>query len=39
MLCKRVAIIKEGKIIQLEDIENLRRKQLKKVIIEFADRW
>ncbi len=37
MLCKRVAIIKEGRIIQLEDIENLRKKQLKKVIIGFAD--
>jgi ABC-2 type transport system ATP-binding protein len=37
MLCKRVAIIKEGKIIQLEDIENLRKKQLKKVLIEFGD--
>ncbi|MCX6335334.1 MAG: ABC transporter ATP-binding protein [Bacteroidia bacterium] len=37
MLCKRVAIIKEGKIIQLEDIENLRKKQLKKVTIEFGD--
>ena len=37
MLCKRVAIIKEGKIIQLEDIETLRKKQLKKVHIEFAD--
>jgi ABC-2 type transport system ATP-binding protein len=37
MLCKRVAVIKEGKIIQLEDIENLRKKQLKKVIIGFAD--
>jgi ABC-2 type transport system ATP-binding protein len=37
MLCKRVAIIKEGKIIQLEDIENLRRKQLKKVTIEFGN--
>jgi ABC-2 type transport system ATP-binding protein len=38
MLCKRVAIIKEGKIIQVEDIENLRKKQLKKVHIEFEDR-
>jgi ABC-2 type transport system ATP-binding protein len=38
MLCKRVAIIKEGKIIQLEDIENLRKKQLKKVIIGFNDK-
>jgi ABC-2 type transport system ATP-binding protein len=37
MLCKRVAIIKEGKIIQLEDIETLRKKQLKKVYIEFED--
>jgi ABC-2 type transport system ATP-binding protein len=37
MVCKRVAIIKEGKIIQLEDIENLRKKQLKKVSITFAD--
>jgi ABC-2 type transport system ATP-binding protein len=37
MLCKRVAIIKEGKIIQLEDIETLRKKQLKKVLIEFED--
>jgi ABC-2 type transport system ATP-binding protein len=36
MVCKRVAIIKEGKIIQIEDIENLRKKQLKKVIIGFA---
>lgn len=37
MVCKRVAIIKEGKIIQVEDIENLRKKQLKKVFIQFAD--
>jgi ABC-2 type transport system ATP-binding protein len=37
LLCKRVAIIKDGKIIQLEDIENLRRKQLKKVSVEFED--
>jgi len=36
-LCKRVAIIKEGKIIKLEDIETLRKKQLKKVSIEFED--
>ena len=35
MLCKRVAIIKEGRIIQVEDIETLRKKQLKKVHIEF----
>lgn len=37
MLCKRVAIIKEGKIIKVEDIETLRKKQLKKVHIEFVD--
>ncbi len=37
MLCKRVAIIKEGKIIQIEDIETLRKKQLKKVYVEFED--
>ncbi len=37
MLCKKVAIIKDGKIIQLEDIDNLRKKQLKKIHIEFAD--
>lgn len=38
MLCKRVAIIKEGKIIQVEDIETLRRRQLKKVYIEFGNK-
>jgi ABC-2 type transport system ATP-binding protein len=37
MFCKRVAIIKEGKIIQSEDIETLRKKQLRKVGIEFGD--
>lgn len=37
MFCKRVAIIKEGKIIQLEEIDNLRKKQLKKVSVEFGD--
>jgi ABC-2 type transport system ATP-binding protein len=37
LLCKRVAIIKEGKIIKLEDIETLRKKQLKKVLIQFED--
>jgi ABC-2 type transport system ATP-binding protein len=37
MLCKRVAIIKGGKIIQLEEIDNLRKKQLKKVTIEFFE--
>jgi len=37
LLCKRVAIIKEGKIVKLEDIETLRSKQLKKVHIELND--
>ena len=38
LLCKRVAIIKEGRIIKVEDIETLRKRQLKKIYIEFADR-
>lgn len=33
--CKRVAVIKDGKIIKIEDIETLRKKQLKKVSVEF----
>jgi ABC-2 type transport system ATP-binding protein len=37
MFCKRVAIIKGGKIIQIEDIDNLRKKQLKKVSVELGD--
>ncbi len=37
LLCRRVAIIKEGKIIKLGDIETLRKKQLKRVHIEFTD--
>jgi ABC-2 type transport system ATP-binding protein len=37
MLCKRVAIIKEGKIIKLEDIDTLRKTQLRKVNIEFGE--
>jgi ABC-2 type transport system ATP-binding protein len=37
LLCKRVAVIKEGRIIQLEDIETLRKKQLKKIFIEFGE--
>lgn len=36
MLCRRVAIIREGKIIRLEDIATLRKKQLKKVNVEFS---
>ena len=37
LLCKRVAIIREGKIIKVEEIEALRKKQLKKVQVEFAE--
>lgn len=36
-LCKRVSIIKDGRIIKVEDIESLRQKQLKKVQITFGD--
>jgi ABC-2 type transport system ATP-binding protein len=36
-LCKRVAIIKEGKIIGVEEIDSLRKKQLKKVSIESSN--
>jgi len=37
MFCRRVAVIKEGKIVQVEDIDTLRKKQLKKVFIEFGE--
>jgi ABC-2 type transport system ATP-binding protein len=36
-LCRRVAIIKEGSIIKVEDIKSLRRKQLKKIYLEMAE--
>jgi ABC-2 type transport system ATP-binding protein len=35
--CKRVAIIKEGKIISVEEIDAMRKKQLKKVHVEFEN--
>jgi len=35
-MCSRVGIIKEGKIIAVEDIESLRKKQLRKIQVEFA---
>jgi ABC-2 type transport system ATP-binding protein len=38
MLCGRVAIIKEGRIINVEAIETLRKKQLKNIRIEFVER-
>lgn len=37
MLCRRVAIIREGRIIKVEEIEALRKRQLKKIYIEFND--
>jgi len=37
MFCRRVAIIRDGKIIQVEEIDSLRKKQLKKVFIEFTE--
>lgn len=35
-MCRRVGIIKEGKIIAVEDIETLRKKQLRKIQVEFS---
>jgi len=35
-MCRRVGVIKEGRIIAVEDIETLRKKQLRKVEVEFA---
>lgn len=37
LLCRRVAIIRDGRIIRLEEIDNLRKKQFKKVKIVFRD--
>jgi ABC-2 type transport system ATP-binding protein len=37
LLCKRVAIIRDGQIIKVEEIENLRKKQLKYVRIIFRE--
>jgi len=34
-MCGRVAIIKDGRVAAIEDIENLRKKQLRKVEVEF----
>jgi ABC-2 type transport system ATP-binding protein len=38
MFCKRVAIIREGSIAKIEDIETLRRRQLRKIKISFMDK-
>ncbi len=35
LLCKRIAIIKGGRIIKIENIDTLRKKQLKKIFLEF----
>jgi len=35
-MCGRVAIIKEGQILNVENIETLRKRQLRKIEIEFA---
>ena len=37
MLCRRVAIIREGQIVNVEEIEALRKKQLRKIRVEFAE--
>ena len=37
MLCRRVAIIREGQIVNVEEIETLRKKQLRKIHIEFSE--
>jgi len=37
MLCRRVAIIREGQIVNVEEIETLRKKQLRRVRVEFTD--
>jgi ABC-2 type transport system ATP-binding protein len=36
MLCGRVAIIRDGRIVNVEEIESLRKKQLKKIEVEFT---
>ncbi|HVN57578.1 MAG TPA: ABC transporter ATP-binding protein [Bacteroidales bacterium] len=38
LLCKKVAIIREGRIMGVEDIETLRKRQLKKVRIGFIEK-
>ena len=36
-ICNRVAIIKAGKIIAVEDIQNLKEKKMHKIIVSFDD--
>lgn len=35
-VCERVGIIREGRVIQIEEVRRLREKQLKRVTIEFS---
>lgn len=37
VICKRVAVIRDGRIIQVEDIASLRKKQLKRVTLTFVN--
>lgn len=37
MICKRVGIIREGQIVNVEEIDSLRKKQLRKIHIEFSE--
>jgi ABC-2 type transport system ATP-binding protein len=36
-LCNRVAILKDGRVLSIEEIETLRSRQLLKVLVSFAD--
>jgi ABC-2 type transport system ATP-binding protein len=36
-MCNRVAILKEGRVLRVEEVETLRSKQLMKVQVSFAD--
>lgn len=38
-LCNRVAIIKEGRLIKIESMEDLHAKQFKKVHLHFQNKW
>ncbi len=37
-VCKKVAIIREGKLVKVENIETLRQRALKKVLMTFKDK-
>ena len=38
-LCNRVAIIKDGRLIKIENMEDLHAKQFKKVHLHFQNKW